>query len=107
MKYSEIIFPQGLNLHLLSEILDDDQMMKLILKNESKERKARRIILPSRKLLRKCVIYHHVKKHGGNFDEVLRELKGDFKSQNEALLNRKKIIKLYNQRCKEIERENE
>ncbi len=107
MKYSEIIFPQGLNLHLISEILDDDQMMKLVLQNESKERTARRIILPSRKLLRKCVIYHYVKRHGENFGEVMRELKGDFKSQNEALLNRKKIIELYNQRCKEIKRENE
>lgn len=106
MKYSEIIFPQGLNLHLLSGILDDDQMMKLVLQNENKERTARRIILPSRKLLRKCVIYHYVRRHKGNFDEVMRELKGDFKSQNEALLNRKKIIKLYEQRCKEIEKEN-
>ena len=107
MKYSDLIFPQGLNLHLLSEILDDDQMMKLILKNESKERKARRIILPSRKLLRKCVIYYYAKKHNGNFEEVLKALKGNFESSEEAGFREDKIIELYNQRCKEIERENE
>lgn len=105
MRYSNLIFPKALNLHLLSEILDDDQMMKLILKNESKERKARRIILPSRKLLRKCVIYFYATKHKGNFEEVLKSLKGDFESPEEAGLRKDKIIELYEQRKKEIENE--
>lgn len=105
MKFSELIFPQALNLHLLSGILDDDQMMNLILKNESKERKARRIILPSRKLLRKCVIYYYAKKHDGDFEEVLKALKGDFESPEEAGLRKDKIIELYETRKKEIENE--
>ncbi len=107
MKYGDLIFPQALNLHLLSKILDDVQMMKLILQNESKERKARRIILPSRKLLRKCVIYYYAKKHGEDFEEVLKALKGNPESSEDAGLRIDKIIELYNQRCKEIERENE
>lgn len=107
MRYSDLIFPKAMNLHLLSEILDDDQMMKLILKNESKERKARRIILPSRKLLRKCVIYYYAKKHNGNFEKVITALKGNPESSEDPGLRIDKIIELYNQRCKEIERENE
>jgi len=105
MRYGDLIFPKALNLHLLSEILDDDQMMKLVLKNEGKERRARRIILPSRKLLRKCVIYFYAKKHDGDFEEVLKALKGDFETPEEAGLRKDKIIELYKTRCKEIEDE--
>jgi len=105
MKFSDLKFPKAMNLHLLSEILDEEKMMKLILKNEGKERKARRIILPSRKLLRKCVIYYYAKKHDGDFEEVLRALKGDFESPDEAGLRKDKIIELYEQRKKEIENE--
>ena len=107
MEFSDLIFPQALNLHLLSEVLDEEKMMKLILKNESKERKARRIILPSRKLLRKCVIYYYARKYDENFDQVLKALKGDFKSPEEAGLREDKIIELYESRCEEIRKENE
>ncbi len=107
MKYYDLIFPQALNLHLLSEILDEEKMMKLILQNENKERKARRIILPSRKLLRKCVIYYYAKKHGEDFDQVLKALKGNPESSEDPGLRIDKIIELYEQRCKEIEKENE
>lgn len=105
MKYSDLIFPKAMNLHLLSEILDDDQMMKLILENEGKTRKERRIILPSEKLLRKCIIYYLVIKHGENFEKVLEELKGDSESLDEAGLRKDKILELYENRKKEIENE--
>lgn len=94
-----------MNLHLLSEILDEDQMMKLILDNENKERKERRIILPSRKLIRKCIIYCLMQKHEENFEEVLKELKGDFKTLEEASFRKDKIIELYTQRKREIANE--
>ena len=105
MKYKDLIFPKAMNLDLLSEILDDDEMMKLILKNEGKERRARRIILPSRKLLRKCVIYFYVKKHGEDFDEVLKALKENLSSSDEDVLRKDKIVELYQQRKKELENE--
>ncbi len=107
MKYGDLIFPQGLNLHLLAEVLDEEKMMKLILKNEGNERKARRIILPSRKLLRKCVIYYYVKRHGEDFEKVLKKLKGNPESSEDSGLRIDKIIELYEQRVKEIRRENE
>jgi len=105
MKFSDLKFPKAMNLHLLSEILDEEKMMKLILKNEGKERKARRIILPSRKLLRKCVIYYYATKHDGDFEQVITALKGDFESSEEAGLRKDKIIELYKSRKKEIENE--
>jgi len=100
MKYGDLIFPKAMNLHLLSEILDDSQMMALIKRNEGKDRKERRIILPSAKLLRKCIIYYFGRKHEKDFGQALKELRGM------GIKERKdKILELYNQREKEILKE--
>jgi hypothetical protein len=100
MKYSDLIFPKAMNLDTLSEILSDDQMMTLIKKYKDKERRARRIILPSGKLLRKCIIYHFAIKHKEDFKKVLRELK-----EKGIEERRDKIIELFQQRCKELANE--
>ncbi len=105
MKYNDLIFPKALNLNILSELLDDDEMMTLIGKYEGEERRARRIILPSRKLIRKCIIYYLAIKHKENFDEVLKELMGDSGLPEEAGLRKDKIIELYEQRKKETQNE--
>lgn len=105
MNFSNLIFPKAMNLHLLSEILDEGQMMALIKKYESGARRERRVILPSKKLLRKCIIYNLAIKHKENFEEVLKELKGNFKTLEEADLRKDKIIELYEQRKKEIANE--
>ena len=107
MKFKDLIFPRALNLHILSEILDEGQMMDLMKKYEGGTRKERRIILPSRKLIRKCIIYYLAIKHKENFDEVLKELKGDLELPKEAGLRRDKIKELYETRKKELELENE
>lgn len=103
MKYSDLIFPKAMNLDILSEILDDDEMMDLIRKYEGEERRSRRIILPSRKLIRKCIIYYLATKHKENFEEVLKELKGKLNTADEDILRKDKIIELYQQRKREIE----
>ena len=105
IKFDDLIFPKALNLHLLTEILSDDQMMALVLKNEKKTRKERQIILPSRKLIRSCIIYFYATKNKENFSEVLEIIKGDLNSKGEADLRRDKIIELYENRKKEILRE--
>jgi hypothetical protein len=105
MKFKDLIFPKAMNLHLLSGTLDDGQMMKLILDNEGKGRKERRIILPSSKLMNKCQIYFLAIKHKENFEEVMRELKGNLDLPEEAGLRKDKIIELYEQRKKEIKNE--
>lgn len=105
MRLSDLIFPKALNLHILYPLTDEGQMMKLIKKYEDKTRKERRIILPSRKLLRKCIIYYYAIKHKEDFEKVLKELKGDFKTPEEIGFRKDKIIELYQQRKKEIEDE--
>ena len=105
MKYSDLIFPKAMNLHILSEILSDGQMMSLIEKYEGEERRARRIILPSRKLIRKCIIYFLATKHKENFEEVIKELRGKLDTPDEDIFRKDKIIELYQQRKKEIENE--
>lgn len=102
MKYSDLIFPKAMNLDILSEILDDNEMMDLIGKFENEERRSRRIILPSRKLIRKCIIYFLATKHKENFEEVLKELKGKLDTPDEDIFRKDKIIELYQQRKKEI-----
>lgn len=97
-----------MNLDILSEILSDGQMMSLIEKYEGEERRAKRIVLPSRKLIRKCIIYSLATKHKENFDEVLKELKAKLLDPaDEDMLRRDKIIELYKSRKREIEIENE
>jgi len=103
MRYNDLIFPKAMNLHILSEILDDDQMMALIRKFEGEGRRERRIILPSRKLMRKCIIYFLATKHEGDFEKVLEELKENLESPDEAGLRKDKIIELYETRKREIE----
>ena len=106
MRYNDLIFPKAMNLDILSEILDDDEMMALIGKYESEERRTRRIILPSRKLIRKCIIYYLATKHKEDFGKVLKELKAKLSDPaDEDMLRRDRIIDLYKSRKKEIENE--
>ena len=100
-------FPKAMNLNILSEILSDDEMMDLIRKYEGEERRERRIILPSRKLIRKCIIYYLATKHKEDFGKVLKELKAKLSDPaDEDMLRRDKIIELYESRKKEIKKEN-
>jgi len=105
MRYNDLIFPKAMKLDILSEIMSDDQMMTLIGKYEGEERRARRIILPSRKLIRKCIIYFLAIKHKENFEEVLKELKAKLDIADEDVFRKDKIIELYQQRKREIKNE--
>lgn len=105
IKVSDISWPRAMNLHVLSEILDEEELINLILKYAGKTRTERRIILPSKKCIKKCLSYYLVEKHEGNFDEVMRELKGASRFLKEAGLRRDKIKQLYHQRKLEILKE--
>lgn len=100
MRYNDLIFPKAMNLDILSEILSNDQMMTLIKKYKGEERRARRVILPSEKLLRKCIIFHLTEKCKEDFKKVLRVLKEEGIEER-----RDKIIELYLQRRGEIANE--
>lgn len=104
--FKDLDFPKGLNLHLLSKFLPEVYLKILICENIDKNRKARRIILPSRKLILKVYCHYLVKKHHGDYDAVMEEFKGShLLTLKEMGINRKEVRRLFEQREKEIKRE--
>lgn len=105
MKIKDLQLPRGLNLAVLESLLSEEELESLIDKYALKSRKERKVILPSQSCLRKCMIYHLVEKHKGDFSKVmriLREEEGILVSHGSYITN---IKRLYNQRKKEIANE--
>lgn len=108
MKISELDFPKAMNLDLLAKILPEKKLMDLILSNCTKERKARRIILPSKSCLKKVVCYYYGKRVDGgkmNWSQAMKKLREGFDTLKEAGLEREAIKRLFLQREREIQRE--
>lgn len=94
-----------MNLNTLLEVLGEDALKEMIIKNLDKNRLQRRIILPSRKCLRKVIChYFGVLADDGilSWEEIMAELRGSFKSLKEIDISRKRVKMLYLQREKEI-----
>jgi len=108
MKISELDFPKGLNLELLAEILPEKKLLDLILNNCAKDRKQRRIMLPSKSCLKKLVCFYYGKKVADgkmNWIQAMKKLREGFDSLKEAGLEREAVKRLYAQREREIQRE--
>ncbi len=105
MKLKDLHLPKGLNLDFLLNFLSEEELMAVIGDYADKPRKERKIILPSRTCLRKCLAYYLVEKHEGDFDAVMDILRGEEKILGNALLHKGNIKKLYEQRKKEIVKE--
>ncbi len=106
-KFSQLNYPKGLGLKIISEYLSDAQMDELIVRYRDMPRKQRRIILPSQFCTRK-VYFHFVWK------QVLKgrswkKIRKDFKPYGGTLILAKAhgyvVRKCYLQREKEIARE--
>lgn len=104
IKFSELSFPKALNLHLLSEIITEKALTKLIQENAMKDRKQRRIMLPSYSCLRKVIIYFLMEKYGRDYSQVMEKLKGSG-TMGSQTLQKSNILKLYETRKREIENE--
>jgi len=102
--FQKLSFPRGLNLHLLSGFLSELELKEMIVNNCRKIRTARRIILPSKKLLKKVICHYLVKKYAENYDAVVADLKGDSRLLKNIGVDRKQIRQLYKQREKEIKK---
>ncbi len=102
MRYEDLNFPKALNLAFLLNFLSKEELMVVIGNYANKPRSQRKIILPSRACLRKCIVYYLVEKHKGNFDVVMNILRGEEKVLGDALLHKGNIKKLFNQRKKEL-----
>jgi len=105
LELKKLNFPKAMNLHLLTECLDEQKLKDLIVNNSHKSRLARRIVLPSNKCLKKIVFHFLVKKHKGDLDAVMIELRNGFKTFRELNISKGKIREMWRQREKEIERE--
>jgi len=94
-----------MNLHLLLESMSEADLRQLIVDNAFMPRSQRRIVLPSHKTLRKVMFFYLVQKHEGNYDLVMREIKGNFRTLKMLDVSRQKVREFFNQRKREILRE--
>jgi len=105
IKFSELKFPAGLNLHLLAEILPEKKFREFIVKYSRERRKNRRIILPSHSCIKK-VFFHYiwnlVETKKTSWEEIKTSFKKDFKTLKSAGISKKDVIEFYTQRKKEI-----
>ena len=105
IKFSQLKFPQGLNLDLLAEVLPEKKFREFIVKFSREKRIDRRIILPSRSCIKK-VFFHYlwnlVETEEMSWEEIKISFRKDFKSIKEAGISKKVVKKLYIQRRKEI-----
>jgi len=105
IEFQKLNFPRGLNLHILVDCLGEEKLKELIIQNSHRSRLERRIVLPSNKCLKKIVFHHLYKKHKGDLNKIIIELRNGFKTQKELDLSKKKIIEMWRQREKEIKQE--
>ena len=106
-KFSDLNYPRGLGLSIISEYLTDTQMEELITKYRDLPRKQRRVILPSRLCTRK-VFFHYVWKQilkGRDWKKIRENFKPFGGTLVLARASKCDIRECYNQREKEIMRE--
>ena len=105
IEYSKLCWPEGLNLNILFTVLSERNLRALLSQHSQEERRARRIILPSHKTIKK-VIFHYIWSLVENGEISWDEVKGDFKKEfgtlREANISKKEMKRLYVQRRKEI-----
>ena len=109
IRLDDFNLPRGLNIELLKSLLPEKRFMKLILENCEEPKEKRRIILPSKKTLKKCLCHYYGTKLANgemNWNRIMKEIKKRFGILKETnLVNRKQIKQLYFQRQREIQRE--
>lgn len=108
MKFEDLNWPAGLNLKLLASIVPEKKLLAFILDNADKDRKSRRIILPSQRAVKKVIAHYFgtlVEQGKMSWDEAMKLLRGKHKYLVEAGLTKKEVKRLYKKRCEEIENE--
>lgn len=107
MQYDDLSWPKRLNLNILSEILPSELMGELIGQYADKPLSQRKITLPSRLNIRKCVAHRLgqlVSEGRMTWAEAMKKLKGGFRLKD-LNLTRKQMKNFYRQRQKEIAKE--
>lgn len=106
--YSKLKFPRGLNLNLLQNVLPEKKFREFIVKYSRKDRKSRRIMLPSSKTIKK--VYSHyiwgkIKAGETTWEKVKKDFQRNFGSLRSINISKENVKRLYLQREKEIEKE--
>ena len=105
MRLKDWKLPKALNTDFLLRFMSEKKLLKVMEEMADRPRNERKIILPSRSCLRKCLVYHLVEKFNGNFDIVMDILRGKEKILAKKGLYKGNIRRLYENRKKEIENE--
>lgn len=109
IRLNDLNLPKGLNIGLLKSVLPEKKLVKLILENWEEPRTERRIILPSKACLKKCLCYYYGTKLANgemNWNKIMNEIKNKFGILKETnFVDRKQVKKLFHQREREILRE--
>lgn len=101
-------FPKAMNIDLLAEILPEKKLLELFLENRDKDRKQRRIMLPSKSCLKKLVCFYYGKRVADgkmSWPQAMKKLKEGFETLKQAGLEREGVKRLFLQREREIKRE--
>lgn len=105
IKFSQLNFPTGLNLDLLANLLPETKFREFIVQYSRKKRKDRRIILPSRKTIKK-VYFHYlwnlVETGEMSWEDIKKSFRKNFETLKEVGISKKIVKKFYDQRQKEI-----
>ena len=108
INFSDLSFPKGLNLDILSELLTEESLQMLIALSAKKDRKSRRIILPSQRCLKK-VFCHYIWEKIDSGETTWKQWKEAIKNELVLLKNlnftKWDCKKLHEARKIEIERE--
>lgn len=108
VKFTELNFPKAMNLHLLLGIVDGEKLVEFLIEHSKKERLKRRIVLPSSRCMKKVFAHFlisRIKNGKTTWREIKKMLKKEFGTLKRAEVNKFDLIKLYNQREKEIKKE--
>lgn len=106
--FSELNFPAAMNLDLLLEIANEEKLMEFLIEHSKQARLDRRIVLPSSRCMKKVFAHYLISKMKNGkttWDKIKRMLKQEFGTLKDASVNKYDLIKLYNQREKEIRKE--
>ena len=104
----ELSWPKNCHMDLLKEVLDEETLEKLISHFMDKSEAERMIRFPKRQTIKKLIAYHYGKKvYFGemNWSDILKQMKEKRQTLKELNLSKKEMVRLFDQRKKEIKNE--
>lgn len=109
MRLKNFMFPANMKMELLSEILDEGTLWKLIIHFMDKSERTRMIRMPKRQTILKLLAFHYgskVMRGETSWDEVMKSFKKEFDVLKNIGVSRKEFKRLFRQKFKEILKEN-